>query len=183
MSLKVTLVGRAILWRLYPKQGGGTRNENCGFERSRWDLSIGTLLGVCTIHLLPIEDRASLLSGYSADGVRSTVGPRNATVSVWEFFVVLRVLYISYKALLWHADKLADRDGNVWNVAHKYEYFTFTTLSATSPYFSTPPAFSFQHLVRQVCYTKPSRDTLTNMPIGIDADRDGCRQGLKYREP
>ena len=47
---------RHFVWN----KGGGTRNENGGAGRSRWDRSVGTLLGVCTLQLLSIEDGTSL---------------------------------------------------------------------------------------------------------------------------
>ena len=84
MSLKVTPAGVCSSETLCPKQGGDTRNEN-GFERSRGDISRGTLLGVCTPYLLSIEDRSSLPIGYSTDGVRSTLGTTYAISSVWVF--------------------------------------------------------------------------------------------------
>ena len=52
MSLNVTYTpGRALLRRLSPKQGGGTRNENGGFERPRFDRRLDSL---------PVVDRTSL---------------------------------------------------------------------------------------------------------------------------
>ena len=54
--------GILLRGRFRPKQreGGGTRNESGGVRRSRRDLPIGILLGVCTLHLLSIKDGASV---------------------------------------------------------------------------------------------------------------------------
>ena len=55
MSLKVTPVGACSSQALLlPKQGGNTRNEN-GFERSRGNLSRGTLPGNGMLYLLSIN--------------------------------------------------------------------------------------------------------------------------------
>ena len=63
-----------VVSRVCPKQKGGrgTRNERDIVGRSRWDVSIGALFSVCTLHLLSTED-GTRLNIRSIDGVASSL--------------------------------------------------------------------------------------------------------------
>ena len=136
-------------WDAFVRNKGGTRNKNGGYERSRWDLSIGKLLGVCTLYLLSIEDRSSL--GFSTDGARTTVGTRY----VCYYFCVgifRGAPGISFKAC---RDTLTNRP--IWTeiygtLVYQYEYLTLIYSDpavlfsdATCIYFPTPgePGMSY----------------------------------------
>ena len=100
--------------------------------------------------------------------MRSTAGTRYAIVSVWAFLVV-RLVYNTKP----RRDTLTNGgylDGNIWSLSLYLVsiYMNAERMSHFRPqrcYFRTPPAFNFQHLVRRIYYTKPCRDTLTNVRI------------------